>query len=267
VTPLDPHPITIDGFAGCYTDTGRGPTVVLMISPFARAAVYERTTRALETRFRVLTLELPGCGCGADLNPPWDFPRYAAWAASFLRTLDLTDVTLIGHSNSAAIATFLAAAHPDRLARLALVDSVGYDPAINYAAVFAGCAICGPFEPHFVVRLIPNFLGNLRRHPRTIARQLRLAIETDMSAVARAVRVPTLIAWGGRDTVTRPSVGNRMHALIPHAHGYTYPLGNHDWLVQHPDVFTDAVADFVRTTRQINGGHGGDPVTAVAAAG
>ena len=244
MTRPPPQLIEIEGHTGCFYELGQGPTAVVLISPFSQVAVYWPTIRALASHFRVVTLEMPGCGCGSKLNPSWDFHRYARWAAAFLQDRGLADVTLIGHSNGAAIAAILAAADPRRLRHLVLADSVGGDGPHYYPDVLAGAAVCAAFELRFALRLIPRGLQNLRRHPRTILRQLQLGVKADLRPIAPTIRVPTLIAWGGQDCVMPIRDAAKLRQRLPRADLYVCHRGNHDWLIEIPSEFAAAVRRF-----------------------
>src|SRR5438128_31285 len=52
--------IEVLGARGGYLDEGRGPTLVLVVTPFVTAAMYYPARVALSQRFRVITVELPG---------------------------------------------------------------------------------------------------------------------------------------------------------------------------------------------------------------
>jgi pimeloyl-ACP methyl ester carboxylesterase len=86
--------------------------------------VWRPTVRALSDRVNasVLAPDLRGRGRSAGLPGPYGF---AAHMADLLATLDAAGVeqaVLAGHSLGAYLATSLAAAHPDRVAGLVLID-------------------------------------------------------------------------------------------------------------------------------------------------
>jgi pimeloyl-ACP methyl ester carboxylesterase len=91
---------------------------------FAEVATSER----LRGR-RSLLLDLPGHGISdrpADLG--YTMEEHADWVASALRTAGVSGTQVIGHSMGGAVATLLAARHPESVSSLVLVDS-NLDPA------------------------------------------------------------------------------------------------------------------------------------------
>jgi pimeloyl-ACP methyl ester carboxylesterase len=243
VPPL--QSIQVNGFSGCFSVTGQGRDVVLLVSPYSRVAVYWPVVVALARRFTVTAIEPPGCGCGSPLDPAWDLGRYADWLAQFLITRKLNPATLVGHSNSAAIGAMVAATRPGLLDKLILVDPVGGDGPHAYVDFLAGAAVCAALELRFALRLIPRGVQNLRRHAKTIVKQLEQSGSTDLRSIAAAIRTPTLLAWGGMDCVMPLAGLQRLHRLLPGSATYVYPHGNHDWLIEHPEVFASVARAFI----------------------
>lgn len=241
--------IVVDGFAGCFTQSGQGPALNFVVSPYSRIAVYWPTIAVLSQDFAVTAIEPPGCGCGSILDPPWDFHRYAGWLANFLAAQNLQCATLVGHSNSAAIAALCAAYHPDVVPRLVLVDPVGADGPHSYVDFLTGAAVCAAFELRFALRLIPRGLQNLRRHAKTIGKQLQQSAITDLRPTAPAIRTPTLLAWGGMDCVMPLGGLDKLRQLLPDCQIYIHPHGNHDWLIEHPVAFARVVRNFTQSAK------------------
>jgi pimeloyl-ACP methyl ester carboxylesterase len=80
---------------------------------------------ALAETHAVFALDMPGHG-GSDPLPMKDpgLQDYVAWLDDVLTALDLPVVSLAGHSMGALIAGGFAASHPDRVARVALLNGV-----------------------------------------------------------------------------------------------------------------------------------------------
>jgi pimeloyl-ACP methyl ester carboxylesterase len=237
--------LTVDGFVGCFTQSGVGPPLAFVVSPFSRIDVYWPAVAALSEHFTVTAIEPPGSGCGSVLDPPWDFQHYATWLAHFFTAQNLRPIPLVGHSNSAAIAALLAVDYPHLLSHLILVDPVGGDGPHSYLDFLVGAAVCAPFELRFCLRLVPRFLQNLRRHSKSIFKQLQQSAATDLRPFAPRIMTPTLIAWGGQDFVMPPRGAGELRGRIPNSTTYIHARGNHDWLIEHPDDFAESVRRFI----------------------
>jgi pimeloyl-ACP methyl ester carboxylesterase len=238
--------ISIDGVEGCYTDLGQGPPLVLLISPFARAAMYHPTIDAFQNRFRVIAVEMPGCGCAARLKTAWDFNAYAQWVAAFVQTLDLQDVILVGHSHTGAVALHVGAKHPGRIAALVLADSVGAGGPRSILAVLGGCALCVPMELKFVLRSSLRIGRNLLRHGRNFLIQFWRAVRADIRPQAPQVAQPVLLAWGAMDFVMPLSGAKELASHLLDVELYVSRRGSHDWLIERPDEFSTAVESFAQ---------------------
>lgn len=86
----------------------------------------------LSADHRVIAPDLPGWGesareAGADYGVIAQSDRIAAWLATLPRTPDL----LVGHSMGGHIAARVAARHPERVQRLALMSSAGVPFEVN----------------------------------------------------------------------------------------------------------------------------------------
>jgi pyruvate dehydrogenase E2 component (dihydrolipoamide acetyltransferase) len=83
---------------------------------------------------QVLALDLPGHGQSDAADPAavdYSISGLAAVVRELLGTLDLSSITLVGHSLGGPVAAATALAQPDAVSRLVLVDSAGIGRDIN----------------------------------------------------------------------------------------------------------------------------------------
>ena len=91
------------------------------------AGSYALLAPLLAHRFRVIALDLPGHGHADHLAPGAGY-HYLDYVRSVLQTADalqLDRYTLLGHSMGAGIAALVAAATPQRIERLCLIEGLG----------------------------------------------------------------------------------------------------------------------------------------------
>ncbi|WP_437934455.1 alpha/beta fold hydrolase [Sorangium sp. So ce341] len=227
------------------TETGTGAPVVLLPSMLIGGATYRPAVDAIARRARVLVVELPGSGRGSRLRAPWSLERYARCVDDTLRALRLERVTLIGHSLSGAAALVTAALYPERLSGLVLADSVGVNPPRSVLSLACARAADMLLEPRFSVRTAPALLYNLLVHTRSALGLVRIAATVDLSSYAARVRVRTLLAWGARDRTVPLGSALAIQRLIPGSTLVVSAKGSHDWIVERPAEFADAVARFM----------------------
>ncbi|MGK3992179.1 alpha/beta fold hydrolase [Sorangium sp. So ce1024] len=227
------------------TETGVGMPVVLLPSMLVSGVTYGPTVEAMRRSARVLVMELPGSGRGSRLRAPWTLEQYARCVAEAIEALGLEGVTLIGHSLSGAAALVAGALYPERLSGLVLAGAVGVNPPRSLLKLFLGRMADGLVEPRFALRAAPALLHNLLVHTRSALRLVRLAAEADLGVYAARLRVPTLIAWGARDSTVPLGSALALLRQIPGATLVVSAEGSHDWIVERPEEFAAAVARFM----------------------
>ncbi|WP_418960953.1 alpha/beta fold hydrolase [Streptomyces tritici] len=113
-----------DGVALAVRDGGGdGPPVVLLHGLAGHAGEWDATARSLRSRHRVVAFDQRGHGASA--RRPADVSRaaYVADVVAVLDALGLERAVLAGQSLGGHTALLTAAAHPDRVAALVLVDA------------------------------------------------------------------------------------------------------------------------------------------------
>jgi pimeloyl-ACP methyl ester carboxylesterase len=240
--------VHVDGKRGLILEGGAGPTVVVLASMLVLARSYLWPLRAFTERFHTIVVQLPGGGRAARLSPAWSMARYAAWTSALLDRLDLRDLTLVGHSNSGAVATILAATDPRRIARMVLTDSIGGDRSNSLARIILARGLDCFHEPELTLEAWNHVVVNAVFHWRNFWEQVRLSARTDLETSAGRVTVPALIAWGRRDNTMPLRCARLLHAWIPQSRLHVSRDGSHDWLNDHPREFADVLDRFIRGT-------------------
>jgi pimeloyl-ACP methyl ester carboxylesterase len=240
--------VEIDGERGAVTEMGdRGPVIVLLPSMLVLGKSYAWLTRILSREFRLMIVEMPGCGGGSVLSRAWSFEEYAEWLAKLIeRTPAMERPAVIGHSNSGPVALILAATRPELVGRLVVVDSVGADSAKSLFRVLAGRALDAVIEARLSLWGFHHILFNALRHWRNFWNQVWLAVRYDATPHARRVGAPTLVCWGRRDHTMPLRGAERLAGLV--AAGVTVhvsPTGSHDWLITNAGEFAEALRGFV----------------------
>lgn len=229
-----------------YEDTGGdGPVVVLLHGLVHDATVWREVVADLRTDHRVIAPTLPyGAHRRAMSRPPTP-DLVNELIAEFLDRLDLTDVTLV--ENDCGRAQTVAARHPERLARLALVACEAFD---NYPpglpGKMIGLACRTPGGVSLLVRVLglkplrrlPVGIGALTKRPVPDAvvdgwlRPLRTdpAVRRDFRHYNTHVRRdelleaaqglrrfdrPALVVWAMEDLMMPRAHGRRLAELLP----------------------------------------------------
>jgi len=104
------------------SQSGKGePTIVLIHGIGQDRRVWNRVAPALERRFRVVRVDLPGHGQSAPVGSP-TVTTVAQALDRTLREKKVRQAVLVGHSYGALVALEEAAAHPDRVGGIVAID-------------------------------------------------------------------------------------------------------------------------------------------------
>jgi abhydrolase domain-containing protein 6 len=109
-----------------YYEGGQGPTIVLLHGFAANKETWLEMAKGLTDHFHVVIPDLPGWG-ESSRNDGGDYgiPAQAARLEDFAKAAGLQHFLLVGQSMGGAIAGVYAADHPERVAALTLMSSLG----------------------------------------------------------------------------------------------------------------------------------------------
>jgi non-heme chloroperoxidase len=109
-----------------YEDYGTGPPVVLIHGyPLSGRAWDKQVPVLLDDGRRVITYDRRGFGKSSQPASGYDFDTFAADLKTLLETLDLRDVTLVGHSmGTGEVIRYLARYGSERVAKGVLISPI-----------------------------------------------------------------------------------------------------------------------------------------------
>jgi len=231
--------IEIDGVRLHYRDTGSGPAVVLVHASFASLVMWEPWARELEQHYRVIRLDLTSHGLtGADPTGDYSMDRTLELFARFLSTRGLDRFAIVGTSVGGTIGLRYAAAHPDRVTRLVLINpgalegkrmKPGRDKVPGWANVLT------VFTPRAIAKyMLTSSYGDKSRvsdalidewwemwlhegNRRALLDRLRQYRAGDIDAVIGDVQAPVVLVWGERDPQTPVEQAVQLRAMLARA--------------------------------------------------
>jgi pimeloyl-ACP methyl ester carboxylesterase len=239
------------------------PTVV-----FVHGAGLDHSSFALQSRYfgyhgrNVLALDLPGHGRSEGPALP-TIEAMADWVCAVLKNLAIGKASLVGHSMGALTALELAARHPARAERIALIG-IGYP--MKVAPAFLDAARNDDytaFDMHNVwghaaqVALGANPNPGMWMHGDTLARLERLApgvLYSDLKACndyaagmesAAKVQCPALFILGRRDVMTPPRSAESLAKAVKDSRVVELDVSGHSLMAEAPDATLDALITFI----------------------
>ncbi|MBE7416873.1 MAG: alpha/beta fold hydrolase [Ideonella sp.] len=258
--------------------------LVLLHGTAASLHTWEGWAAVLRAQHRVISFDLPGFG----LTGPFA-GRYASWSyrgddlarfvIELLDTLKVQRFAIGGNSLGGEVAWRVAALAPDRVQRLVLVDAAGY--ALQPESVPLGFRLAQvPLANRLVEWLLPrglvedsvrNVYGNPARvTPALVDRYFELQLREgnrhalvqrfqaqaldqqsvdDAIARIRALKLPTLILWGGRDRLIPPQFAQRFAHDIAGSRRVVFDALGHVPQEEDPAATTAALQAFWHEAR------------------
>jgi pimeloyl-ACP methyl ester carboxylesterase len=214
--------------------------IVLLHGTSSSLHTWDGWAGELKANRRVIRFDLPGIGLtGPAPDADYRIERYVRFVAAMLDALGVSRCVLAGNSFGGQVAWETALAHPGRVDRLILVDAAGYP--LQPVSVPIGFRIARIpllnrlMEFTLPRRLIESSVRNVYGDPGRVTPELvdryfeltlregnrRALVERFRQAPAgihperiAALRVPTLILWGGRDRLLPPGDAQRFHRDI-----------------------------------------------------
>ncbi|MBM6405588.1 alpha/beta hydrolase [Phycicoccus sp. CSK15P-2] len=122
---------TVDGVRLHYVSGGSGPLLLLLPGWPQTWWEFRRIMPALAGSRRVVALDLPGMGASDKPEGGYDKKSMARVVAGFIEQLGYERADVAGHDVGSQVAFALAATHPERVERVALLDILHPDES-NY---------------------------------------------------------------------------------------------------------------------------------------
>ncbi|MDP5220332.1 alpha/beta hydrolase [Ruegeria sp. 2205SS24-7] len=122
---------------------GNAPPLVLIHGVGMQSAAWGPQIEALADAHHIIALDMPGHGGSDQIAAGSELPIFLDWLLAVLDGLQLTQVNLAGHSMGALIAGGFAVRHPDRVARVALLNGVYCRDAAASKSVIARAELIG----------------------------------------------------------------------------------------------------------------------------
>jgi len=272
--PVGPQTVMLDigGTRVAVTRAGQGPAIVCLHAIAHGARDFRKLAERLGGRFTFYAVDFPGHGQspfdGIDPTPK----HYAALLERIADALELKRFGLIGCSIGGATAIRYAAAHPDRVAAMALCNSGGMQKIGLLARI-----VCGHYARFFAKgeRGDKDYPRKFRRYYESVlplapaawrreeivadayktAGLLRRAWsnfampEADLRRLLPTLRCPVLFAWAKDDKAVSWNRSKAAALTVPNHTIALFP-GGHAAFLEQPEAFDAALLKFAAALPQ-----------------
>jgi pimeloyl-ACP methyl ester carboxylesterase len=199
------------------TRAGSGPPLVLLHGLGGSSDWWKRNVDVLAERHEVAAIDLVGFGRNRLFlqrsRLPLRFDDIAALLARWIESTFREPVHLVGNSMGGHIAIHLAAARPDLVRSLVLVNSTGVPFEIAPGRHFENLAMPRGLASFFLILARDLF----RAGPTATALAFARLLRDDARPLMRRLVMPVLLLWGEHDPVVPLDYGRQMQEAMPHA--------------------------------------------------
>jgi 2-hydroxy-6-oxo-octa-2,4-dienoate hydrolase len=262
--------VSANGIATNYLETGSGAPVVLIHGSGPGVTAYANwrlTMPLLASRLRVLAPDMVGFGyTERPAGVTYDMDTWVGQILGFFDALGLERASLVGNSFGGALALQVAARHPERVDRLALMGSVGvpfpitegldavwgYEPSVENMQRLLGLFAYSPelgsdtelAQVRYRASIEPGFQESFAAMfpaPRQRWVDAMVTADADLAALPHE----TLIVHGREDRVIPLSNSLRLMELIPRAQLHVFGRCGHWTQIEWSAAFARILGDFL----------------------
>jgi non-heme chloroperoxidase len=238
-----------------------GEPIVLIHPPADSWFSFSRVLWLLPGRYHAYALDQRGHG---DSDRPaccYAIGDFAADIVAFLDAVEIERATLVGHSASGFTARRVAETHPDRVARLVLINcAVTLPTQVRREMQAAVQTLQDPLPVAFVRELhasvahlpLPGpvlerlVAQSLKAPARVWKSALEGLLGFDDAAELGRIVAPTLLLWGELDGMFSREEQERLAAAIPRASLQVVPETGHSPHLERPQRVVDDLDAFMR---------------------
>jgi pimeloyl-ACP methyl ester carboxylesterase len=232
---------------------------LLLLHPAIGIKPTDAAIDRLARSFTVVAPSHPGFGRSELPRAITTVDDLAYFYLDVMDALDLREVILVGISFGGWIAAEIAVKSTERISHLVLADAVGikvgdrehpdivdifatkqrdidrlayHDPgiaAVDHATI----------SDHDAQILFRN------REATALFAWSPYMYDPKLAGRLHRIRVPTLVLWGGSDRIALPDYGRAYGKLIPDAQFELIEQAGHYPHIEHPDLFSQRIVDFV----------------------
>ena len=269
--PFKSRFLELDGNIVHYVDEGSGPTLLMLTGNPAWSFVYRDVIAELRDRFRCIAFDFPGFGLSTTA-PGFGYGAedHAEVLAAFVEQLDLSGVTLVGHSWGGPLGLYAAEQQPERFDRLVLSNTWAWplngDPSSELFSRGVGNALGRALLRRTNV-LVTKFIPSAHKRRAVTEAEMahyRKAMPTPESRRASAAMpgqiigahvffagleaelvslsdLPTLILWADRDPIFTAKYRKRWESAFPGATTTVVEGAGHFLQSDAPEEFSHAI--------------------------
>lgn len=260
---------TSDGVKLFYQQKGEGNPIVFVHGWSGDHTIFEPSVNGLSKRFKVVSYDLRGHGSSDRPEQGLTLKRFATDLEELMASLNLSDVTLVGHSMGAS--TTFEYVRNYGITRLKSVSIFDMTPKLVNddewkLGLYHGkytredvhqdltqmnedyLTFAGPFAkrvlPYLTDELLKQHLEMVKGNtPRVLAALWHEMAVRDYRDVLPAITVPTQIVYGEKSTLYSKETAEYIHSQIPHSKVIPFENCTHMLVAENPVKTTKVIEE------------------------
>lgn len=259
-----------------YREAGQGKPVVFVHGFLVDGRLWDGVVDNLSDRCRCIAPDWPLGAHQVAMNPSADLspPGIAATIDSFLATLELEDVTIVGNDSGGAMSQVLVTRHPERIGRLVLTNCdthENFPPGIFKAmpplaklpggmtvlsAPFRiGALARGAFKPFAKTRIPDELVASwmapalsdrgVKHDTKKVTVGMNKRYTLEAAEKLSSSDLPVLLTWAPGDKLFPISYAERLASTTPNARIVEIPDASTFVALDQPQRLADEIASFV----------------------
>ena len=249
----------IDNLKINYIKKGSGKTVLIIPGWGTVINTYTTLLNSISTYANVLCLDMPGFGESNEPPKSWNLDDYITFIIKFIKSQNINELDLIGHSNGGRIIIKLMSQNDlgFKVNKIILIGSAGivHKKTITQIVKIKTFKFCKKFAQIKPIKSIfPNLLDKVKNHfgsadykdASPIMRETMVKlINEDVRCFLPTIKVPTLLIWGENDTATPITDAEIMEQMIPDAGLVKIKRCSHYVFLANPSYGNIVIANFL----------------------
>lgn len=241
-----------------YHVSGKGNNLILLHGWDGEIKSFEPIHKHLEKYFKTFSIDFPGFGKSSLPNQPWGTIEYSDILAKFLKKQGINKLIVIAHSFGGRVAIRLAAAYPELINKMILIDSAGIKPKRTYKyyiKVYLYKSIKYMVKMPIINLYTENILKFISKRIgskdyQNVSGVMRKTfvriVNEDLKNLLPKIKPPTLLIWGENDQATPVSNGKLMERLIPDSGLVVLRNAGHFSYLENLDEFLLITENFLK---------------------
>ncbi len=262
--------LQVDGVYLHYQQEGLGKPVVFLHGRSTFSYLWRKVIPGLAYGNTAYVLDLMGFGYSEKpQDASYSLDTYVSQLDTFLETLHLENVALVGHDFGGAIAALYTIRHPERIRKLIVMDSPLYPGPPPLALRLLRTRLLGDlFMSEWLLkyilqegtltqmdeRVLENYLEPYREDPGARAAllkflrefDLRMALENEIVPALSKLQTRTYIVWGDGDPYVPLDVAKRLERDPPNRFLQVITSTGHLIQEDRPDELTRLLREFLQ---------------------